>query len=76
MVKYFAELFNTNLDRFHHEFRTVIAFKKGDMQFGIFLRQKEGFFYFPVVEIGEIDTAVVVVVTTAGKHYPMSVARP
>ena len=61
-----AELLDADFDRFNHELRTVIAFQEADMQFGVFLWQKEGLFNFPVVEIGKIDTAVVVIVTTAG----------
>ena len=74
--KYPAELIDADFDRFNHELRTVIALQQADMQFGVFLRQEEGFFNFSIVEIGKIDAAVVVVVTTAGKHNPMSVARP
>ena len=75
-VKHLTELFDADLDRFYHKLRTVIALQKADMQFRVFLRQKEGLSDFPVVEIGEIDTAVVVIVTTAGNHHPMPVARP
>ena len=46
------------------------------MQFGVFLRQEEGLFHFSIVEIGKIDSAVVVIVATAGTHDPMAVARP
>ena len=46
------------------------------MLFGVFLRQEECLGDFPIVEIGEIDTAVVVVVAAAGQHHPMAVARP
>ena len=46
------------------------------MQFGVFLRQEEGLSHFPVVELGKIDTAVVVVVASAGQHDPVPGARP
>ena len=42
----------------------------------VFLRQHKGLFNFPVVEIREIDSAVVAVVATTGHHDPMAVARP
>ena len=42
--------------------------------FGVFLWQKKGFPGFPVVEIGDKDTAVVSIYTTAGAHDPMAIA--
>ena len=76
MIKHPAKLLYTDFDRLNHKLRTIIALQEADMQFGVFLWQEEGFFYFPVVEIGKIDTAVVVIVTTARQHDPVSVARP
>ena len=76
LVKDFTELADTDLDWLDHELRTVIALQEADMQLGVFLRQEEGLSDFPVVEIGKIDAAVVVVVASAGQHDPVPVARP
>ena len=46
------------------------------MQFRVFLRQKESLSDFTVVEISEIHTAVVVIISSAGNHDPMTIARP
>ena len=75
-VKHPTELFDTDFDRLNHELRTIVALQEAGMQFWVLLRQEEGLSDFPVVEIGEIDTAVVVIVTTAGNHDPMAIARP
>ena len=46
------------------------------MQFRVFLRQKESLSDFTIVEISKIHTAVVVIVSSAGNHDPMAIARP
>ena len=71
-----AELFDADADWLDHELGTVVALQQEGVMLWVFLWQHKGLFCFPVVEVGEIDTAEVSVIAATGNHDPMSVARP
>ena len=76
LVKHLAELVDTDLDRFYHKLRTVVALQQESVQLRILLRHEEGFLRLPIMEVGEIHTAEVAILAAACNHHPTSVARP
>ena len=76
MSKCLAELVDADLDRLNHELWSVVALQLERVLLRVFLWEHKRLLHFSIIEIGEIDTAVVTISSAAGTHDPMSVARP
>ena len=59
------------------QFRHIVAFQQQDVILGIALWQQESAVRLSLaVEVGDIDSGVVAIITAAGKSNPTSVGRP
>ncbi len=59
-----------------HELWTVVTLQAESVMLRIALWKKERLVHLLAIEIGEIDAAVVAIVTTTGAHYPLAIAGP
>ena len=76
MSEYLFELIDASPDWLNHELWAIVTLQTESVLLGIFLWQHKCLFHFPIVEIGEVDTAEVAIASATGTHDPMSVARP
>lgn len=63
-IEHLAELFHANCDRLDHKLWTVVAFQAESIMLRILLWQHKGLLHLSVVEIREIEAAVVAIDTT------------
>jgi hypothetical protein len=74
MSECLAELVDADLDGLNHKLWSVVALQLERVLLRVFLWEHECLLHFSIIEIGEIDTTVVTISSTAGTHHPMSVA--
>lgn len=76
LFDYVAEVLDGVIDGLYHELRTVVALQAQGIVLRVALWEEECLAGFLAVEVGDIDAAVVAVVTATGAHDPLAVAGP